>query len=226
MEYLHKLLFGVGPYLAGTIFILGSILRYERGQYTWRTMSSQMLHNTRTYRTGNILFHLGILTLFMGHLVGLLTPHQVYSALGLGAGAKQITAMVVGGIFGLICLAGISVLLWRRLTVPAVKANSSHMDTAILILIFFQLLTGFLTIYTSRLHLEGSTMLLLASWAQHVVTFKGDGWVFLLGVPWVYKIHILLGLLMFTLFPFSRLVHIWSWPWVYLRRSYQIVRMR
>lgn len=226
MEYLHKVLFGAGPYVAGTIFILGSILRYERGQYTWRTMSSQILHNTRSYRTGNILFHVGILTLFMGHLVGLLTPHEVYFALGLGAGAKQITAMVVGGIFGLICLAGISVLLWRRLTVPAVKANSSRMDTFILVLIFFQLLTGFVTIYTSRLHLDGSTMLMLSAWAQHVVTFRGDAWAYLMGVPWAYKIHILLGLVMFSLFPFSRLVHIWSWPWVYLRRSYQIVRMR
>ncbi|MGQ9427607.1 respiratory nitrate reductase subunit gamma [Gilvimarinus sp. F26214L] len=226
MEYLHQLLFGVGPYLAGTIFILGSILRYERGQYTWRTMSSQILHNTRAYRTGNILFHLGILTLFMGHLVGLLTPHQVYEAFGLSAGAKQILAMVVGGIFGLLCLAGISVLLWRRLFVPAVRANSSRMDTAILILLFLQLLTGFMTIYTSRHHLEGSVMLALAGWAQHIVTFQGQAWTFLVNVPWVYKIHILLGLLMFTLFPFSRLVHIWSWPWVYLRRSYQVVRLR
>lgn len=227
MEYLHKLLFGAGPYVAGTIFILGSILRYERGQYTWRTMSSQILHNTRVYRIGNILFHVGILTLFIGHLVGLLTPHEVYSAFGLSTRAKQIIAMVAGGIFGLACLAGISVLLWRRLTVTAVKANSSHMDTLILVLIFFQLLTGFFTIYTSRLHLDGSIMLLLASWAQHVVTFRGgDAWTFLINVPWVYKIHITLGLLMFSLFPFSRLVHIWSWPWVYLRRSYQIVRMR
>lgn len=226
MEYLHQLLFGVGPYLAGTIFILGSILRYERGQYTWRAMSSQILHNTRTYRTGNILFHIGILTLFMGHLVGLLTPHQVYAAVGLSAGAKQVLAMVVGGIFGVICLAGIVVVLWRRLFVPAVRANSSHMDTAILLLLFLQLLTGFGTIYASRHHLEGSVMLAVAGWAQHIVTFRGDAWVYLLGVSWMYKTHILLGLLMFSLFPFSRLVHIWSWPWVYLRRSYQVVRMR
>lgn len=226
MDYLHELLFGVGPYLAGSIFILGSILRYERGQYTWRTMSSQLLHNTRTYRMGNILFHVGVLTLFMGHLVGLLTPHWVYESFGLSAGAKQILAMVVGGIFGLICLTGISVVLWRRLFVPAVRANSSHMDTAIIILLALQLLTGLVTIYFSSHHLKGSVMLLLAGWAQSVVTFQGDAWVYLLNVPLVYKIHILLGLLMFSLFPFSRLVHIWSWPWAYLRRSYQVVRLR
>src|SRR6056297_599540 len=156
MEYITQLIFGVGPYLAGTVFILGSILRYERGQYTWRTMSSQILHNTRVYRMGNILFHLGILTLFMGHLIGLLTPHWVYHSLGLSAGAKQILAMVVGGVFGLICLVGLSIVLWRRLFVPAVRANSSQMDTAIIILLALQLLTGFATIYTSRHHLEGS----------------------------------------------------------------------
>jgi nitrate reductase gamma subunit len=227
MEYLTQLVFGVGPYLAGTVFILGSILRYERGQYTWRTMSSQMLHNTRTYRIGNLLFHIGILALFMGHLVGLLTPQSVLYAIGITPPTKQMLAIVVGGIFGLICLVGITILLWRRLTVPAVRANSSPMDNFILVLLYLQLLTGIVTIYvSSRYHLDGYTMTQLARWAQGVVTFRADAWTFLVEVPWPYKLHIALGLLMFAAFPFSRLVHIWSWPWAYLRRNYQVVRAR
>jgi nitrate reductase gamma subunit len=226
MAYINQLLFGVGPYLAGTIFILGSILRYERGQYTWRTMSSQMLHNTRTYRVGNILFHIGILALFMGHLIGLLTPQWIFSAIGLTPGAKQILAMVVGGIFGAICLVGISIVLWRRLFVPAVRINSAPMDTFIIVLLFLQLITGIFTIYISSHHLDGFVITQLAKWAQHIVTFRGDAWTYIADVSWAYKLHIFLGLVMFAAFPFSRLVHIWSWPWVYLRRPYQIVRSR
>ncbi|SCZ66874.1 respiratory nitrate reductase subunit gamma [Thiohalomonas denitrificans] len=226
MEYLNQLIFGVGPYLAGTVFILGSILRYERGQYTWRAMSSQMLHNTRSYRVGNLLFHIGILSLFLGHLVGLLTPQPLYYAIGMTSGTKQILSMVIGGAFGIICLAGISVILWRRFMVPAVRANSSPMDNFILVLLALQLITGFVTIYVSRHHLGGEVMTELANWAQHIVTFQSGAWRFVLEVPWPYKLHIALGLLMFAAFPFSRLVHIWSWPWAYLRRNYQVVRAR
>ena len=226
MEYINQLIFGVGPYLAGTVFILGSILRYEHGQYTWRTMSSQLLHNTQSYRVGNLLFHIGILSLFLGHLVGLLTPQPIYSAIGITSGTKQVMSMVVGGAFGIICLAGIVIILWRRFAVAAVRANSSGMDNFIIVLLALQLLTGFFTIYVSRHHLEGHVMIELAHWAQSIVTFQSGAWVFVLEVPWPYKPHIALGLLMFAAFPFSRLVHIWSWPWAYLRRNYQVVRAR
>jgi len=226
MEYINQLIFGVGPYLAGAIFIVGSILRYERGQYTWRAMSSQMLHNTRIYRIGNLLFHVGILSLFFGHLFGLLTPQSVYHAVGISTATKQIFAMVVGGIFGTICLCGIVIILWRRFTVPAVRANSAPMDNFIIVLLFLQLLTGFVTIYVSRHHLDGHVMTELASWAQHIVTFQGGAWTYIAEVPWQYKMHVALGLLMFAAFPFSRLVHIWSWPWAYIRRNYQVVRAR
>jgi nitrate reductase gamma subunit len=225
-DYVHQLIFGVGPYLAGTIFILGSILRYERGQYTWRAMSSQMLHNTQVYRVGNLLFHIGILSLFFGHLFGLLTPQAVYHAVGLETGTKQVLSMVIGGSFGIVCLTGIAIILWRRFTVPEVRANSAPMDNFIIVLLALQLLTGLLTIYVSRHHLQGHVMTLMAGWAQGIVTFRGEAWTYLVNVPLPYKIHIALGLLMFASFPFSRLVHIWSWPWVYLRRNYQVVRMR
>lgn len=224
--YIHQLVFGVGPYLAGTIFILGSILRYERGQYTWRAMSSQMLHNTRTYRVGNLLFHIGILSLFLGHLFGLLTPQPIYHGVGITTPTKQVLSMVVGGLFGTVCLAGVAVILWRRFTVAAVRVNSAPMDNFILLLLALQLLTGFFTIYVSRNHLGGEVMTEMATWAQQIVTFRGSAWTHLADVPWPYKMHIALGLVMFASFPFSRLVHIWSWPWAYLRRNYQIVRAR
>ncbi len=226
MEYINQLVFGVGPYLAGTIFLLGSIVRFERGQYTWRAMSSQMINNTSAFRWGSNLFHVGILLLFLGHLFGLLTPPAVYHAFGVSTEAKQMLAITAGGIFGVICLIGISILLGRRLFVPAVRANSARMDTFIIALLFLQLVTGLATIAVSLQHTDGAVMVQLGAWAQSIVTFQAGAWTYLVNVHWLYKFHIALGLLMFACFPFSRLVHIWSWPWGYLRRSYQVVRSR
>lgn len=223
--FINQFVFGVYPYVAGTVFIFGSLLRFERGQYTWRAMSSQMLTpRSATFRRASVAFHVGILLLFFGHLVGLLTPSWIYEGLGLTASAKQMAAMVAGGLFGLLCLYGITYLLWRRLFVPAVRVNSAAMDTFIICLIWLQLMTGLGTIVESTGHLDGHTMQLLAHWAQHIVTFRSGAHEFILDVSWSYKIHILLGMVMFTAFPFSRLVHVWSWPWAYVRRRYQVVR--
>ena len=222
--YINQLIFGVGPYLAGTIFLLGSFLRYERGQYTWRAMSSQTLSNPPAFRWASIAFHVGILLLFFGHLFGLLTPSPVYKAFGLTPGAKQLIAIIAGGIFGLLCFAGLSYLVYRRLFNARVRANSSPMDTFIICLIYLQLITGLGTLFISTSHLDGAVMVQLAHWAQGIVTFQAGAWQYVVDVHWIYKTHMFLGLLMFTAFPFSRLVHIWSWPVEYVARRYQIVR--
>ncbi len=224
MDYLNQLVFGVFPYLAGTVFIFGSLLRYERGQYTWRAMSSQSFTSGPGFRRASIAFHVGILFLYFGHLFGLLTPQEVYHAMGLSTSTKQALAIWAGGLFGILCFAGLSWLLWRRLFNPRVRANSAPMDTFIISLLFLQIVTGLLSILVSKDHMDGEVMVQLANWAQHIVTFRADAWVYVVDVHWIYKLHIFLGLVMFTCFPFSRLVHIWSWPVEYVRRSYQVVR--
>ncbi|MCC6201588.1 MAG: respiratory nitrate reductase subunit gamma [Gammaproteobacteria bacterium] len=224
MDYLHQLLFGLFPYIAGSVFLLGSLLRYDRGQYTWRAMSSQMLSGGQAFRWGSNLFHLGIILLYFGHLFGLLTPKELYHAFGLSTAAKQAMAIWLGGLFGTICFFGLSYLLYRRLFNERVRANSASMDTAIIALIYLQLITGLSTIFVSVEHSDGAVMVHLAHWAQHVVTFRSDAWSYIVDVPMIYKIHVFLGLVMFTLFPFSRLVHIWSWPIEYVQRRYQVVR--
>jgi len=223
--YINQLLFGVYPYIAGSIFIFGSIVRFERGQYTWRAMSSQMLTpKSRHFRRASVAFHVAILLLFFGHLAGLLTPSVFYEGLGLTPSTKQILAMAAGGAAGLVCLYGLTYLLWRRLFVVEVRANSAPMDTFIICLIWLQLVTGLGTIIQSFEHLDGATMQALAHWAQHIVTFRSGAHDFVLTAHWTYKVHVFLGMVMFTVFPFSRLVHIWSWPWAYTRRKYQVVR--
>ena len=225
MNYFHDFLFGIYPYLAGAIFLVGSWIRFDRDQYSWKAGSSQML-SSRHFIKANNRFHIGILLLFFGHLVGLLTPPTVYHALGLSTQAKQILAMGFGGVFGVYCFLGMKVLVKRRLTNPRVRATSRFSDIFILLLIFIQLILGLLTLFASADHLDGSQMLLMAEWAQRIVTFRSGASDLLLNVGLIYKLHIVIGLTMFLCFPFTRLVHIWSAPIWYLGRRYQIVRQR
>ena len=224
MNFIHELLFGLYPYVAGTIFLAGSLLRFDHGQYTWKTGSSQML-SKRQMRLGSNLFHIGILVIFFGHLIGLLTPHWVYAPF-ISAGAKQIIAIIVGGIAGVMCLTGGAMLLHRRLTQPRVRATSSRADIVILALLVAQVSLGLLTILPALGHLDGGAMLDLAEWAQAVVFFKGGAAEHLAEIGLIYKLHILLGLTIVLIFPFTRLVHVWSAPLGYVGRRYQIVRRR
>jgi respiratory nitrate reductase, gamma subunit len=102
---IQQLLFGVYPYIAGTVFFIGSLIRFDREQYTWKADSSQLLAR-KELRLGSNLFHIGILALFAGHFVGLLTPHSVLTALGISAMAHQYVAIIAGAVFGIICMMG------------------------------------------------------------------------------------------------------------------------
>ena len=227
MDYANYLVFGIYPYVALGIFLLGSLIRFDREQYTWKSDSSQLLRAGQL-RLGSNLFHIGILFLFFGHAAGLLTPHWLYESLGLSTPSKQMLAIISGGIAGLLCLAGITLLLQRRLTEPRIRATSKPMDIFILLWIFVTLSLGLISILFSLQHRDGSVMLLLGGWAQHIVTFRAGAADFLLSVPIIYKIHLFFGMSLFVLFPFSRLVHVWSGfaAVSYLTRSYQVVRQR
>lgn len=225
MSNLNFLLFGVYPYAALAVFLVGSWARYDLAQYTWKAHSSQMLA-PRGMRVASNLFHVGVLFILAGHFVGLLTPHEVYS-LVITTQQKQLLAMVSGGLFGLLCLVGLLMLVHRRMTDPRVRASSAPADLFILWVLLAQLLLGLATIVASTHHLDGSVMVMLANWAQSVVTLQpGEAAESIAAVPLVYKLHVALGLTLFVLFPFTRLVHIASVPVKYLARNYQIVRQR
>ncbi|MBB4863257.1 nitrate reductase gamma subunit [Pseudomonas nitritireducens] len=223
-QYLLQFIYGIYPYLAGTVFLIGSLMRYDYGQYTWKTGSSQML-SSKNMRLASNLFHIGILAIFGGHLVGLLTPHWVYAPF-LSAGHKQLMAIIFGGIAGVLCVIGGAMLLWRRLTNPRVRASSSAMDNLIIALLLLQACLGLTTIFASLDHLDGGMMLALANWAQAIVFFRGGAADFVMEAPLIFKLHIFIGLTIILLFPFTRLVHVWSIPLGYFGRSYQIVRRR
>ena len=224
---MNQFLFGIYPYIALAVFLLGSLIRYDREQYTWKSDSSELLLRGQL-RWGSNLFHLGILGIFFGHVFGLLTPLSVWHALGLEPAAKQMVAMVGGGIAGFACLAGLLLLLHRRLTVTRVRATSRTMDFAILYLLLAQVLLGLYSITVSAGHPDGAEMLKFVHWAQSIVTLNPDAASYIADVAWVFRAHITLGPTLFVVFPFSRLVHVWSGFGTvgYLARAYQIVRSR
>lgn len=219
-------LFQIFPYVSLAVFLLGSVIRFDRDPYGWRSKSSQILRK-KQMMWGSNLFHIGILVVLMGHVVGLLTPIAVFDAVGISHGFKQIMAMTVGGLAGVMCLAGLLMLIHRRLFDPRIRATSSFSDIAILFLLLAQLLLGLFTIAVSMRHLDGHEMVKFMEWAQHIVTFRGGAAEFVRDTHIVFKLHLTLGMLIFIVFPFTRLVHIWSAPVFYVfRRQYQIVRRR
>ncbi len=226
MSALHGFLFQVYPYVCLTVFLLGSLIRFDQNQYSWKSDSSQILR-TGTLRWGSNLFHFGILFLFFGHLVGLFTPHALYG-LFMSAATKQMLAVVAGGFAGLVCFVGLTLLLYRRVFDPRIRLTSHRTDIAILMILWVQLTLGLVTLPFSIQHADGSTMLILADWAQRIMTLRPVDATLLSVLPWPYLVHIVLGMTIFLLFPFSRLVHVWSGfaTVFYLFRPRQVVRSR
>lgn len=219
-------LFGIYPYICLSVLAIGSVIRFDREQYTWRSQSSQLLRR-RQLVWGSNLFHAGILIIFIGHAGGLLTPVAVFVALGISHTVKQLMAVIIGGVAGIACLIGLAMLLYRRLSDPRIRVNSSAADVAVLVILLAQLLLGLGSIFVSLKHLDGSEIVALMGWAQRIVTLRPGAAEFVAGVSPVFKIHLVLGMTIFLIFPFTRLVHIWSAPIWYLgRRGYQIVRTK
>lgn len=223
---MNNFLFGIYPYIALSVLILGSLARYERDPFTWKSSSSQLLRRKQLV-WGSILFHVGILVIFFGHLIGLLTPLSLFHALGVSDGFKQTLAVVAGGIAGVMALIGGGMLFHRRWTDPRIRATSSFWDIAILALLLAQLVLGIGTIFISVQHLDGGEMVKFMTWAQMIFTFQPGAAELVADVAPIFKAHLFLGLTIFLVFPFTRLVHMLSVPLRYLwRPGYQIVRSR
>lgn len=224
-DSLFHILFVWYPYVCLSSFVFGSLIRFEREQYTWRAGSSQLLRRRQLF-WGSNLFHFGILFLLIGHTVGLLTPTALYS-LVITPEQKQTVAVIAGGVAGAVCFVGLTLLLHRRLADARIRQTSTYMDLAVLVILWVQLLLGLVTLPYSFSHADAQTMLRLSHWAQGIVTVQPVDAATLQGLDWPYLVHLVLGMTIFLIFPYSRLVHIWSAPVWYLgRRGYQVVRSR
>ena len=225
MNVLHNFLFSVYPYICLSVFLMGSLARFDRDQYTWKSDSSQLLRKGQL-KWGSNLFHAGILFLFFGHSVGLLTPHWVYEPF-ITPAQKQLLAVIAGGVAGFVCFIGLTLLLHRRIFDPRIRLTSHRTDLMILVILWVQLVLGLVTLPFSLDHTDGSVMLKLSAWAQGIVTLQPNAG-HIAGLDWPYLVHLVLGMTIFLLFPFSRLVHVWSGfgTLAYVLRPYQVVRSR
>ncbi len=223
-SYVNTFLFGIYPYICLVVLLIGSLIRFDREPYTWKSDSSQILRK-RQLRLGSNLFHYGVITVIFGHFVGFLAPHWMVDW-ALDAASHQLLAMVIGGIAGVVAIIGLTILIHRRLADPRIRLNSRKWDIAITLMLWLQLALGLLTVPLSARHMDGSMFVTLTDYVKGVVTLDGSAAALMIGVPLTYKLHILLGFTLFLVSPFTRMIHIWSGAGVisYLFRPYQIVR--
>lgn len=222
-DALQVFLFNIYPYICLSVLLLGSLARFDRDQYTWKSDSSQMLKHGML-RLGSNFFHWGVLVVVAGHFGGFLAPHWLVSPF-LSASGHQLVAMIGGGTAGLAAIIGLTVLIARRLGEPRIRRNSATWDIVIVFMLWAQLALGLATVVLSMRHMDGVMFEQLTDYVKGVVTFSPTS---LAGVPWVYRLHILLGFTIFLVSPFTRMVHIWSGiaSVFYLVRPYQLVRKR
>ncbi len=222
--YFNMLLFGIYPYICLAVLLIGSLIRFDREPYTWKSDSSQLLRSGRL-RLGSNLFHFGVIIVILGHFAGFLAPHWAIDW-AMGPAGHQLLSNIAGGLAGLAAIIGLSILMHRRLADPRIRMNSRNWDIAVLFMLWLQLALGLLTVPLSAYHMDGTLFEMLTSYVKGVVTLDSSAASLLLAVPLVYKLHILLGFTILLISPFTRMVHIWSGAGalIYLFRPYQIVR--
>jgi nitrate reductase gamma subunit len=222
--YINTFLFGIYPYLCLVVLLIGSLIRFDREPYTWKSDSSQLLRKGQL-RLGSNLFHYGVIIVILGHFAGFLAPHWAVDW-ALDPVGHQLLAMVVGGIAGLVAIVGLTILLHRRLADPRILLNSRKWDIAVALMLWLQLALGLLTVPLSAYHMDGILFEVLTSYVKGIVTLDGGASSLMRGVPLTYKLHVLLGFTLFLISPFTRMIHIWSGIGTlsYLFRPYQIVR--
>ena len=223
---LHNLIFGVYPYICLAVFWIGSWLRFDREQYGWKSDSTQLL-SKGSMRWASNLFHYGIIAIFGGHFVGLLTPHFVFAAI-MPDITHQYVAIIAGSIFGASAFIGGTILWFRRFFNPRISLTSRWADKFVLTWVMLTLILGIATIPVSLGHAghgDPRIVTALAEWIQSIVYLHPHP-AYVEGVDTIFKLHLIAGMTVFLIFPFTRLVHIWSMPFGYLLRAYQIVRTK
>ncbi|CAN5857910.1 respiratory nitrate reductase subunit gamma [soil metagenome] len=225
MNIWHQFLWIIFPYLALLTFVLGHVYRYVYDQYGWTPKSSQILER-RMLMWGVLLFHWGFLFVFGGHVMGLLVPIGVYQALGVSDHNYHLIALWVGAPVGVVALIGILLLNLRRWFIPRIRANTSTMkyitDALLLVVILLGLgATIGYRIYSSQYELQGEFEYrdTIGAWFRSLFYFSPQP-SFMVGAPVIFQIHALSAFVLFALWPFSSLVHIFSMPLGYLRRSH------
>lgn len=222
MSTLDMVLWNVLPYIVLTIFIGGHIYRYQTDQIGWTTKSSEFLEK-RQLRIGSQLFHWGLVFVLMGHILGIIIPEGFYSTLGISEEMYHKVALTFGIPAGVICFLGLMILCWRRLSVERIKKTTSFGDWLSLILIFIVIASGLIATFLNTGQADFDYRTTIGPWFRGIFLFKMNGDL-MVSVPLWFKIHILSTFALYVVWPFTRLVHAFSLPVMYLWRNYVIYR--
>lgn len=220
--YINNLFFTYLPHIAMTLFWFGVITRIVKTSKSLQAESSQFLSKKGQQWGGN-LFHYGIILVFIGHFTGLFTPEHFYH-LFMTTATKKILAVIMGSVFGTAAVVGVTILLVRRLKDQRIKINSTPADILLIVLLLFEMGLGLISVAISAgSSVENYTA--LGEWAQKVITFQPDAGAVIVGHSIIYKLHIITGLFIFMIFPYTKLMHMFVMPVAYFFRSgYQMVR--
>ncbi|HZM84441.1 MAG TPA: respiratory nitrate reductase subunit gamma [Candidatus Limnocylindrales bacterium] len=212
-------LWTVLPYLALGSFVAGLVWRYRYDKAGWTARSSQ-LHERRLLALGSPLFHYGMLLTAGGHAVGLLIPAGWVRALGIGDDLYHAGAVGVGGVAGLMTATGLAILVYRRLAVRAVGRASLASDVVMYILLGGTILLGLAITLTGNGHDYRATV---APWFRSVFALQPSAEA-IAGAPLGFQLHALIAWALIGVWPYTRLVHVFSLPLGYLLRPYIVYR--
>lgn len=218
-----SLLWMTVPYVAFTSFVLGHIWRYRTDQFGWTTRSSQ-IYESRLLQLGSPLFHFGLLGVFGGHVVGLLIPESWTIAVGIPEAAYHLTAVTMGSLAGFAVVTGLGILLYRRTTVSAVRRATTRSDKLMYLLLVGALVTGMLNTLTN-VFATYNYRETVSPWFRSLFTVHPAGEL-MAEAPWTFQIHALIVLALLGIWPYTRLVHMFSAPIGYLVRPYVVYRSR
>lgn len=219
------MLYAVLPYAAIAIFVVGHWWRYRTDQYGWSARSTQLLES-RVLRFASITFHLGVLAAIGGHVLGLLVPRGWTAAVGINDEAYHVIAVIGGIAAGGAVLVGFSALIYRRLKFSRVRVTTTRMDIVVFALLALGIVTGMLATITNfgdSVHYRES----VGPYFRQLFILSPEPELMIGGgVTFVFQLHVTVVWFLFALWPFSRLVHAWSLPIDYLRRSPIVYRSR
>lgn len=220
---LNQFLWIIYPYLCVVIFIVGHLARYKYDQFSWTAKSSELIEKKRLM-WGSLLFHLGVIPVFFGHVVGLIIPKSWMDSLGVSEHLYHIGAVYIGSIFGIMTLLGMLLLTARRITTKSIRKLSTVSDIFVNVLLLIIVFMGcYATLVSNTMNPEFNYRTSLSIWFRQLLMFSPDASL-MSGVPLAFKIHMLLGFTIFACWPFTRLVHVWSVPLSYINRRYIIYR--
>ncbi|WP_103381122.1 respiratory nitrate reductase subunit gamma [Pseudonocardia dioxanivorans] len=219
------LLWGVLPYVAVAVLVVGTIWRYRYDKFGWTTRSSE-LYESRLLRIGSPLFHFGLLVVVIGHVIGLLIPRSWTSAVGLSPTAYHVQALTLGGVAGFCTLVGVGILVYRRRTTGPVFSATTRNDKSMYVVLVAALVAGLATTLLGAMggdeHDYRETV---SPWFRSLFVLQPDV-ARMADAGLAFHIHTLIGMALFAIWPFTRLVHAFTAPLNYLFRPYIVYRSR